>query len=139
MWDSSAKTRNKKSRRGLRLWPLRYLSRFLHERKDRLLRGRLFLRTLPRWGGLIFIVYVLPNLMVIRILSHRRRQLMMPFSTETRLEHVGVVGPELGLLLGRSAALSVGLLCKNKKEGGSARASPVAVLMPKSAPPLEKR
>ena len=29
-------------------------------------------------------------------------------------------------------ALDVALLCKSKKEGGSARASPVAVPMPKS-------
>ena len=29
-------------------------------------------------------------------------------------------------------ALEVALLCKNKKEGGSARASPVATPMPKS-------
>ena len=32
-------------------------------------------------------------------------------------------------------ALDGGLLCKNKKEGGSARASPVAAPMPKSVPP----
>ena len=31
------------------------------------------------------------------------------------------------------------LLCKNKKEGGSARASPVAAPMPKSVSFLEKR
>ena len=75
---------------------------------------------------------------------------MMPFSTGTRLERVGVVGPDLdcrraGLqALGSSGlkfdccsaglqALDVALLCKkNKKEGGSARASPVAAPMPKS-------
>ena len=28
------------------------------------------LRTFHRWGGLVFIVYVFPNWMVIRILSH---------------------------------------------------------------------
>ena len=32
-------------------------------------------------------------------------------------------------------ALDVGLLCKNKKEGGSAGASPAAAPMPKSVPP----
>ena len=57
---------------------------------------------------------------------------MMPFSTGTELERVGVGGPELELSLGRS--VSVGLLCKNNKEGGSARASPVAAPMPKSVP-----
>ena len=46
------------------------LSQFLPERKDRLLRGRMFLRTFHRWGGLVYIVYVFPNWMVIRILSH---------------------------------------------------------------------
>ena len=59
----------------------------------------------------------------------------MLFSTGTGLECVGIAGPELGLSLGRSAGSSVGLLCKNKKEGGSAGASPVAALMPKSVPP----
>ena len=37
-----------------------------------------------------------------------------------------------GLLLGWSAGTSVSLLCKNKKEEGSAGASPVAAPMPKS-------
>ena len=60
MWHSSAKTRKKKGRRGLRPWPLRCLSQFLSERKDRLLRGRMCLRTFHRWGGLVFIVYVFP-------------------------------------------------------------------------------
>ena len=54
------------------------------------------------------------------------------FFNRTRLERVGVVGPELGLLLGWSAGSSVSLLCKNKKEEGSAGASPVGALMPKS-------
>ena len=33
--------KERKGRRGLRLWPLRCLSQFLSERKDRLLRGRM--------------------------------------------------------------------------------------------------
>ena len=45
---------------GLRPWLLRCLSQFLDERKDRLLRGRMFLRTFHRWSGLVFIVYVFP-------------------------------------------------------------------------------
>ena len=59
---------------------------------------------------------------------------MMPISTGTGLERVGVAGLDLNVLgLGcrlrtwRSSA-------KNKKEGGSARASPVAALMLKSVP-----
>ena len=39
---------------------LRCLNQFLSERKGRLLRGRMFLRTFHRWGGLVFIVDVLP-------------------------------------------------------------------------------
>ena len=74
---------------------------------------------------------------------------MMLFSTGTGLEHVGVVGSDLdcwwaGLLDAESSALNrdcnngdllalgVVLLCKNKKEGGSARVFPVAAPMPKS-------
>ena len=64
------KTRKNVGQRGLCLWPLRCLSQFLAERRNRLLRGLMFLRTFHRWGGLVFIVYVFPNLMVIRILSH---------------------------------------------------------------------
>ena len=59
---------------------------------------------------------------------------MMLFSIGTGLERVGNAGPELELSLGRSAGADVGLLCKNKKEGGSAGASSVAAPMPKSAP-----
>ena len=74
---------------------------------------------------------------------------MMSFSTGTVLERVGVVGPDqdywrAGLQAPGSSglkwdccsaglqALDVALLCKSKKEGGSARASPVAAPMPKS-------
>ena len=75
---------------------------------------------------------------------------MMSFSTGTRLERVGVVGPDLdcwraGLQAPGSSglkfnccsaglqALDVALLCKKSKKGeGSARASPVATSMPKS-------
>ena len=64
MWRTSAKrTRKNKGRRGLRPWPLRYLSQFLSERKERLLRLlrigvslRMSLRTFHRWGSLVFIV-----------------------------------------------------------------------------------
>ena len=70
---------------------------------------------------------------------------MMFFFNRTRLEHIGVVGPKIGLLLlcwsagsGCGTAglqdLDVTFLCKDKKEEGSTRASPVAVPMPKSVP-----
>ena len=39
-----------------------------------------------------------------------------------------------GLLLGWSTGTGVALLCKNKKEEGSAGASPMAAPMPKSVP-----
>ena len=74
---------------------------------------------------------------------------MMLFSTGTRLERVGVVWLDLacwraglqafgssGLRLDRFnaelQAPNVVFFCKNKKDGGSARASPVAAPMPKS-------
>ena len=60
---------------------------------------------------------------------------MMPFFNRTRLERVGTVGPEVGLLLGWSTSSNVALLCKNKKEKGSAGGSPVTALMPKSVLP----
>ena len=66
----------------------------------------------------------------------------MPFFNWTGLEHIGVVGPEIGLLLGWSAGSGCGtaclqslnraLLCKDKKKKGPAGASPVAAPMPKS-------
>ena len=39
-------------------------------RAYQLLRGQMFLRTFYRWGDLVFIAYVFPNLMVVRIFSH---------------------------------------------------------------------
>ena len=57
----------------------------------------------------------------------------------TGLERVGVVGPEPGMLLDWSAGFGVVLLCKDKKEEGSARALPVVSPMLKSVPRWEKR
>ena len=57
------------------------------------------------------------------------------FFNRTGLERVGVVGSDLKLLLGWSTGSSVALLCKNKNEGGSTRASLVAAPMPKSVSP----
>ena len=64
------------------------------------------------------------------------------FFNRIGLERVGVVGSEPRLLwtglkaLDRRAGYrtTAGLVCKNKKEGGSAGASPVAAPMPKSVP-----
>ena len=61
------------------------------------------------------------------------------FFNWTGLKRVGVVGLEPGLLLDWSASFNVVLLCKDKKEEGSARASPVASPMPKSVHRWEKR
>ena len=55
------------------------------------------------------------------------------------LERVGVFGPESGLLLDWFAAFDAIHLYKDKKEEGSARASPVAATMPKSVHRWEKR
>ena len=72
---------------------------------------------------------------------------MMLFFNRTRLERIGVVRPEIGLLLDWSAGsgygiaglqfLNVALHCKDKrkrKKKGPAGASPVAAPMPKSIP-----
>ena len=82
---------------------------------------------------------------------------MMPFSTGTGLERVGVVGPVLGWywarlqamrcrVWGRTAAATdrqapnVALPCKkNQKEEGPTRVSPVAAPMPKLVSFGEKR
>ena len=71
MWHSSAKTRKKGGRWGLRPWPLRCLSQFIIERKDRLLRGRVFFCVYlsPRgWPDIYSVCF--PNWMVISILSY---------------------------------------------------------------------
>ena len=74
---------------------------------------------------------------------------MMLFATGTGLERVGVIWQDLacwraGLQASGSSGLrldrfnaelqtpNVAFLCKNKKDGGSAGASPVAAPMPKS-------
>ena len=65
---------------------------------------------------------------------------MMPFFNRNGLERIGVVGPEIGLLLGWFAGSGCGttdlrflnkaLLCKDRKKKGPAGASPVAAPMP---------
>ena len=61
------------------------------------------------------------------------------FFNRTGMERAGVVRPEPGLLLDWSTSFGTILLCKDKKEEGSARALPVAAQMPKSVPRWEKR
>ena len=68
--------------------------------------------------------------------------MMMHFFNRTGLERVGVIGLEIGPLLGWSPgsgcdaidlrSLNQALLCKDKKKKGSAGVSPVAAQMPKS-------
>ena len=69
MRHSPAKTRKKGGRQELRPWPLRCLSQFLSERKERdCLEGTYVSygdvyqnwRTFHRWGGHVFIVDIQP-------------------------------------------------------------------------------
>ena len=94
--------KGRKGRRGLRPWPLRCLSQFLSKRKDRLLRGRMCcvcLRTFHRWGGLVFIVYVFPSLMVTRILSHWT-EYFLPLSVSDSIRDIeGIVYLEVSFSL----------------------------------------
>ena len=55
---------------------------------------------------------------------------MMPFSTGTGLERVGVVGPELELLLGRTAGSGRWTSLQKQERKGIGGASPVAAPMP---------
>ena len=81
----TAKTREKGDRRGLGLWPLRCLSQTLFQREERMLRSLSIdiqiLRTFYRWGGHVFIMYIVPNLRVARILSYWMRY-FLPLSNE---------------------------------------------------------
>ena len=90
--------KEKKSRQGLCPWPLRCLSQFLSERKDRLLRGRMCLRTFHRWDGLVFLVYVFPNWMVTRILSHWTKY-FLPLSVSEIRDIEGIVYLKLSFSL----------------------------------------
>ena len=63
--------------------------------------------------------------------SHRRRQLMMPFSTGTGLERVGIVGPELGQPLGQSTSSRCYVSLQKQETRGDWRGSPVVTPMPK--------
>ena len=65
--------------------------------------------------------------------------MMLFFFNWTGLERVGVVGLEPWLLLDWSAGFVIVLLCKDKKEEGSARASPMVASMSKLVPRWEKR
>ena len=61
--------------------------------------------------------------------------MMMPFSIGLGWSVLGSLGWNYGCRWAGLQALDVGLLCKSKKEGGSAGASPVAASMPKSVLP----
>ena len=63
--------------------------------------------------------------------SHRRRQLMMPFSIGIELERVGIVGPELGLPLGWSAGSRRWTPLQKQETKWISGGSPVASPMPK--------
>ena len=81
----TAKTREKGGRRGLGPWPLRCLSQVLLEGEERMLRslsiGVQILRTFHRWGGHVFIMYIVPKLRVVRIISYWMR-CFLPLSNE---------------------------------------------------------
>ena len=57
---------------------------------------------------------------------------MMPFSTRTGLERVGIVGPELELSLGRSAGSGRWTPLQKQETKRIGGGSSVAALMPKS-------
>ena len=59
---------------------------------------------------------------------------MMFFSIGLCWSVLGSLGRNYGYCWAGLQALDVALLCKNKKEGGSAGALPVAAPMPKSVP-----
>ena len=81
----TAKTREKGGRRGLGPWPLRCLSQTLFQREERMLRSLSIdiqiLCTFHRWGGHVFIMYIVPHLRVARILSYWMRY-FLPLSNE---------------------------------------------------------
>ena len=57
---------------------------------------------------------------------------MMPFSTRTGLECVGIAGPELELSLGRSVGSGRWTPLQKQERKRIGRGSPVAASMPKS-------
>ena len=59
---------------------------FFSERRERMRRSlsigvQIFLRTFHRWGGHVFIMYIVPDLRVARILSYWMRY-FLPLSNE---------------------------------------------------------
>ena len=57
---------------------------------------------------------------------------MMPFSTRTRLERVGIAGPELELSLGRSTGSGRWTPLQKQERKRIDSGSPIAAPMPKS-------
>ena len=86
----SAKTKKRRGRRGLGPWPLRCLSQTFPERKERECRlvgiSTQFFLTFHRWGGYVFITYIVPNLRAARILSYGIRY-FLPLSSEISKEN----------------------------------------------------
>ena len=64
---------------------------------------------------------------------------MMPFSAGTGLERVGIAGPELGLLLGRSAGSERWTPLQKQEKKRIDGGLPVATPMPKSVLPCGKK
>ena len=60
---------------------------------------------------------------------------MMPFSTETGLERVEIVGPDLESSLDRLACSGRGLICKKQETKRIDGGLPVTFPMPKSVLP----
>ena len=93
----TAETRKKKGggRRGLGPLPLRCLSQTLFQREERVLRslssGVQISHTFHRWGGHVFITYIVPNLRVARILFYWMRY-FLPLSNEILKEKNGYQG-----------------------------------------------
>ena len=81
----TAKTRKKGGRRGLGPWPLRCLSQTLFQREEKVLGslsiGVQISHTFHLWGGHVFIMYIVPNLRVARILSYWMKY-FLPLSNE---------------------------------------------------------
>ena len=63
---------------------------------------------------------------------------MMPFSTETGPERVGIAGSELELSLGRSAGSGRWTPLQKQEIKRTGRSLPVAALMPKSVLSCER-
>ena len=69
------------------------------------------------------------------MMENIKSNLMMPFSTRTRLDRVRIAGPELEQLLGWSSSSERWTPLQKQEKRESAGASLVTAPMPKSVPP----